>query len=272
MIRWSLNIGTLLREYSFLDRFQAAADLGFGAVEFWWPAGLDLDTVIKAIKTSGVKVALFNSDAGDIPAGDRGFLGDPAKADYVRANFKQCLDLAAAVDCKTIHVLGGNQVASMNRVDQQAAAAAMQRELCAMAAPTGITVTLEPQNRWDGPRYLFSSTAEALAQIKTVDAPNLKLQYDVYHAQRMEGSITATLRENIGQIAHIQVADVPGRNHPGTGEINYPFIFEQIQASGYTGYIGLEYFAPDNQTVEALAWLPKDQRISYDAAKRTLPI
>jgi hydroxypyruvate isomerase len=269
MIGWSLNIGTLLREYSFLDRFQAAVDLGFGAVEFWWPAGIELDKVVKAVQASGVKIALFNADAGDIPAGDRGFLGDPARADYVRANFKQCLDLAATVDCKTIHVLGGNQVASMSRVDQQAAAANMQRELCSLAALKGVTVTLEPQNRLDGPRYLFSSTAEALAQIKAVGAPNLKLQYDVYHAQRMEGSITATIRENIRQIAHIQVADVPGRNHPGTGELNYPFIFEQIQASGYAGYVGLEYLAPNNETVEALAWLPKDQRSSYDAAKRT---
>src|SRR5258708_40105120 len=135
MIRWSLNIGTLLREYSFLDRFQAAADLGFGAVEFWWPAGLDLDTVIKAIKTSGVKVALFNSDAGDIPAGDRGFLGDPAKADYVRANFKQCLDLAAALEWKTIHVLGGNQVAHMNREYQHTAAHPIPRTPAPLPPP-----------------------------------------------------------------------------------------------------------------------------------------
>src|SRR5215813_6669934 len=177
MIRWSLNIGTLLREYSFLDRFQAAADLGFGAVEFWWPAGIDLDKVVEAIRASGVKIALFNADAGDIPAGDRGFLGDPAKADHVRSNFKQCLDLAMQVDCKTIHVLGGNQVPALSRAEQQKAAAAMQRELCTLAEPKGITVTLEPQNRWDGPRYLFSTTAEALSQIKAVGTPNLKLQY-----------------------------------------------------------------------------------------------
>ncbi len=264
MIRWSLNISTLLREYPFLDRFRAAADLGFGAVEFWWPSDTDLDAVIKAREAAGVAVALFNTDGGNLAAGDRGFLGDPATVDYLRANFVQALDLAVAMDCRTIHVLGGNAVPGMAREAQLEEAARMQRELCALAAPRSVTVTLEPQNHWDAPRYLFTTTAQGIEQLQRVGAPNLKLQYDVYHMQRMEGSITTTLREYIEQIAHIQIADVPGRNQPGTGELNFPFIFREIQALGYEGYIGLEYVAQDNDTAASLSWLPVEQRIAYN--------
>jgi hydroxypyruvate isomerase len=176
------------------------------------------------------------------------------------------MDLAAALNCKTIHVLGGNVVPGMTRAAQLDEAARMQRELCALAAPRGITVTLEPQNRWNAPHYLFTRTADGLEQMQRVGATNLKLQYDVYHMQRMEGSITATLREHIGQIAHIQIADVPGRNQPGTGELNYPFIFRQIQALGFEGYVGLEYLAPNNDTAASLEWLLREHRITYNAS------
>jgi hydroxypyruvate isomerase len=265
MIRWSLNISTLLREYPFLDRFRAAADLGFGAVEFWWPADMDLDAVVKAREDAGIDVALMNADGGNSAAGERGFLGNPVKADYVRANFAQALDLAAALHCLIIHVLGGTAVSGMARNLQLDEAARMQRELCAMAAPHGVTVTLEPQNRWDAPGYMFTTTAEAIDQIERVGAPNLRLQYDVYHMQIMEGNITPTLRKHIGEIAHIQIADPPGRHQPGTGELNFPFILREIQALDYTGYVGLEYFAQDNNTAASVEWLPREQRVIYNA-------
>jgi|FLYN01.1.fsa_nt_gi hydroxypyruvate isomerase len=260
MIRWSLNISMLLKEYDFLDRFRAAADLGFGAVEFWWPAGIDLNALVKAREAAGVQVALFNADGGNLAAGERGFLGNPDRADYVRENFTLALDLAETLRCPLIHVLGGNIVAGMTRDEQLAQAAALQGELCAQAAERGITVTLEPQNQWDAPYYLFTHTAEALAQIEAVGAPNLKLQYDIYHMQLMEGNIVNTLRRSINQIAHIQIADVPGRHQPGTGELNYPYIFSQIDAMGYDGYIGLEYNPVDGDTAASLAWLPKEHR------------
>ncbi len=264
MIRFSLNISTLLREYPFLERFKVATDLGFQAVEFWWPGDVDLDSVVKACQVARLKVALFNADGGNVAAGERGFLGNPAKAEYVRANFQRALDLAAELDCRIIHVLGGTALPTMTRAAQLDEAARVQRELCELAAPCGVTVTLEPQNRWDAQRYLFTTTAEGLAQIQKVGARNLQLQYDVYHMQRMEGNITPTIRETIAQIAHIQIADAPDRHQPGTGELNFPFIFQEIQATGYDGYVGLEYFAPDDNTAASLAWLPRDQRAGYN--------
>src|SRR5690349_7930025 len=130
MIRWSLNLSTLLSEYPFLDRFKAAADLGFDAVEFWWPANINLDALIRAKEAAGVEVALLNANGGNIAAGERGFLGNPAKADDVRANFRQALDLASALRCPIIHVLGGTVVPGMAREAQLADAARMQAELC----------------------------------------------------------------------------------------------------------------------------------------------
>lgn len=260
MTRWSLNISILLKEYEFLDRFQAAADLGFGAVEFWWPRGIDLDALLKAREQAGIKVALFNADGGDLAAGERGFLGNPDKADYVRENFALALELAEALGCPTIHVLGGDIVLGMTQIEQLSLAAQLQAELCAKAAEHDITITLEPQNQWDAPHYLFTHTAEGVAQIEAVGAPNLKLQYDVYHMQIMEGNIVNTLRRTIDHIAHIQIADVPGRNQPGTGELNYPFIFQELDALGYEEYVGLEYNPRNDDSMAALAWLPKSQR------------
>jgi hydroxypyruvate isomerase len=264
VIRWSINISTLLKEYAFLDRFKAAADLGFGAVEFAWPADTDLNALVKAKESAGVKVALFNAD-GDLTMGERGYLGNPSRADYIRANFRQALDLAKVLECPLIHVLGGNIVSGIERYEQLAEAARIQRELCTMASASGAMITLEAMNRWDAPRYLFSTTAQALEQIDRVGSRRLKLQYDVYHMQRMEGNITTTLQTHIGQIAHIQIADVPGRNQPGTGELNFPYIFEHIESLDYAGYIGLEYIAPGGNTEAALNWLPRECRIEYDA-------
>ncbi|MEP7284686.1 MAG: TIM barrel protein [Chloroflexota bacterium] len=265
MIRWSLNISTLLREYPFLERFKRAADLGFKAVEFWWPTGIDLDALIRACEAACVSVAVLNTDGGNAAAGERGFLGNPAKANDLRANFILALDLATALDCKLINLLGGTLVPGMTREAQLAEAAQMQAELCALAAARDVTVTLEPQNCWDAPHYLFTTSAQGIAQINAVGAANLKLQYDVYHMQRMEGRITDTLHDYIEQIAHIQIADVPGRNQPHTGELNYPFILREIQLIGYDGYVGLEYYAPGGDTLGALSWLPKTRRATYNA-------
>jgi hydroxypyruvate isomerase len=260
MLKICLNISILLREYAFLDRFQAAADLGFKAVEFWYPTGIDFDQLVKAKEAAGLQVALVNADGGDLAKGDRGFLGNIAYNDYVRANFTEVLQLVDALGCSQINLLGGNAVPGLDRAAQLALAAEMQRELCQQAAQHQVTVLLEPQNPFDNPRYMFATTAAGLHQIRQVGAANLKLQYDVYHMQRSEGNIIDTLRRTIDEIAHIQIADSPTRNQPGTGELNYPAIFRELDRLGYTGYVALEYNAPNGDTAASLAWLPMEQR------------
>jgi hydroxypyruvate isomerase len=262
MFYMALNISILLREYAFLDRFQAAADLGFGAVEFWYPTGIDFDALITAKERAGVRVALVNADGGDLAAGERGYLGNPAHDDYLRANFTRTLDLARALDCRSINLLGGNGVPGMERSAQLAHAALMQRELCQQAAQQGVTVLLEPQNTYDNPLYMFTSTAAGVHQIERVGAPNLMLQYDVYHMQRAEGNILHMIQLQLGRIGHIQIADSPGRHQPGTGELNYAVILREIAALGYARFVALEYH-PLGSTAESLAWLPLDQRVTF---------
>ncbi len=265
MLRFSLNISMLLKEVPFLDRFAYAADLGFAAVEYLWPTGVDLDALVKARERAGVAVALMNADAGDIPAGDRGFLTDPRKSDYVFRNFKVALDLARAVGSPIVHPLVGNALPGVPREQQLAHVREMEKELAAQARAVGIMTTVEALNSLESPRYLITTSAQGLELVRSVGAPNFKFQYDVYHMQRMEGNIVHTLRQNIADIGHIQIADSPTRHQPGTGELNYRFILGAIEEMGYTGYIGLEY-NPKGTSEESLAWIPRDKRAGCTVA------
>ncbi|MCC7355692.1 MAG: TIM barrel protein [Anaerolineae bacterium] len=265
MLRFSLNISMLLKEVPFLDRFQKAADLGFAAVEYLWPSGIDLDALVKARERAGVAVALMNADAGNVPAGDRGYLSDPAKSEYVFQNFKIALDLARAVRSPIVHPLVGNALPGVPREKQLAHVREMETELAARARAVGIMTTVEALNSLESPRYLITNSAQGLELVRSVGAPNLKFQYDVYHMQRMEGNIVHTLRQNLADIGHIQLADVPARNQPGTGELNYRFILGALEEMGYLGYIGLEY-NPKGTSEESLVWLPRDKRAGCTAA------
>jgi hydroxypyruvate isomerase len=169
------------------------------------------------------------------------------------------LAFAQAIGCRKLHALVGRELPGETRASQLARAQEAVAWLCEQAAPAGVTILVEALNTWETPGYLLASTAEALAFIDAVGAPNLAYQYDVYHMQRMEGNITATIGAHGGRIGHLQVADAPDRGHPGTGELRFPFIFAAIAASAYTGTIGIE-FVPRIPLDEALAWLPADRR------------
>ncbi|MCG8351072.1 MAG: TIM barrel protein [Chloroflexales bacterium] len=259
MLQFNLNVSILLKEYPFLERFDQAARLGFRAVEFWWPRGEDCAAVARRIRDAGLEVALFNFDAGDMAAGDRGLLNDPERQDQFRANVPVALELAQQLGCIRLNALAGKwrsgeaHEAQLDRVRENLHWAAAQAE------QAGIAILVESLNAWENNGYLFTNSAETLAFLASVGARNLKYQYDVYHMQRMEGNITANIKAYAAQIGHIQVADSPQRHQPGTGELNYPFIFETIVASGYQGFIGLEY-NPRGATAESLHWLPSDRR------------
>jgi hydroxypyruvate isomerase len=259
MLRFDLNISILLKEVPFLERFERAANLGFAAVEFWWPGEEHLSATAGRLRATGLAVALMNFDAGNMAAGERGFLNDPVQQEQFRANVPVAIAFARQIGCPQLNALVGNNIpgesreAQMERVRKNLGWAADQ------AAAAGLGVVVESLNVFENPRYLLTNTRETLKLLNEVNRPNLKYQYDIYHMQRMEGNIIATLREHIAQIGHIQLADSPGRNEPGTGEIHYPHVLAALDALGYQGYVGLEY-NPATSSEASFAWLPKEHR------------
>jgi len=258
--RFSINTSLLYAEVPFLERFERSARAGFDTVEFWWPAADVLASVEEAVDDAGVGVALINFDAGDMASGDRGLLSDPARVDAFRANVPVALALAESLGCRMLNALVGLELPGFAREEQLALA----RENVAWAADEaisiGASVLIEAVNTIENGPYLISTTAEALEFVHSVGRPNVALQYDAYHMQRMEGNLTATLRAHIGDIAHIQIADSPGRGEPGTGEINFDFLLRAIDELGYEGLVGLEYRPSEGSTDDSLAWLPREAR------------
>jgi hydroxypyruvate isomerase len=253
-MKFSANVSILFREVPFLERFERAARAGFSAVEFWWP-GEPLDEVEAAIEAAGVSVALFNFDAGDMPAGDRGLLSDPDRDGVFKTNVPVALELAGRLGCPRLNALVGVERAPGERERQLALAAENVAWAADLAAQQGADVLIEAVNTFENGPYLLATTRQAAAFIAEVDRPNVKLQYDAYHMQRMEGNLVATITEHASRIGHIQVADSPGRGEPGTGEINYPFVLDAIEALGYDGWVGLEY-NPTTTTEDSFGWLP----------------
>lgn len=259
-MRFCPNLSMLFKEVDFVERFNRASETGFAAVEFWWPSGEDLDQVGAAIKESGLTVALFNFDAGDMPNGDRGLVSDPDRQKQFRENVPVALDLARSVGCSRLNALVGLELDGMDRDEQLALAADNVGWAADQAAEHRIDVMIEAVNTFENGPYLLSTTGAAAAFVERVGRENVKLQYDAYHMQRMEGNVVATLRDRIGTIGHIQVADSPDRGEPGSGELNYRYIFGALAELPYDGWVGLEYKPTTDTTEESLAWLPKEKR------------
>jgi hydroxypyruvate isomerase len=256
-VKFCANVSILFKDAPFLDRFERAAAAGFAAVEFWWPAGEALADVEAAIRDAGVQVALFNFDGGDMAAGDRGLLSDPDRALQFRENVPVALGLARRIGCERLNALVGLERSPREREAQLDRAAENVRFAADHAAPLGIDITIEAVNTFDNGPYLVPTTRVAAAFIDRVERPNVRIQYDAFHMQRMEGNLVATIEEFLPRIAHIQVADSPGRGEPGTGEINYPFVLDAIDALGYEGWVGLEYNPTTATTEESLGWMPE---------------
>jgi hydroxypyruvate isomerase len=265
VIHFAANISMLFKEFPFLDRFQVAAEAGFAAVEFLWPTGIDLDVLPRAAARAGVQVALFNTDAGDLSSGSRGYLNDPSRRAYVLENFRLALDLAKELQCPRLHPLVGNALPNVPRSAQLTHVADLLKELVPLAETSGITLCVEALNSIENPYYLITNTQQALELLRMVGSQGVKYQYDIYHMQRMEGNIISTLRQHIADIGHVQIADPPGRHQPGTGELNFRNILVTLEELGYTGYVGLEYH-PLGTVEESLAWLPRDRRVTCTVA------
>jgi hydroxypyruvate isomerase len=256
-VKFCANVSILFKDAPFLERFERAAAAGFQAVEFWWPAGERLDEVEDAIARAGLQVALFNFDAGDMPAGDRGLLSDPDRAHRFRENVPVALELARRLGCERLNALVGLERSPAEREAQLLLAAENVRWAADQAAPHGIDITIEAVNTFENGPYLLHTTRQSAAFVDTVDRPNVRIQWDAYHMQRMEGNLVATFTEFLPRIGHVQIADSPGRGEPGTGEINFPFVLDAIDALGYDGWIGLEYNPTTQTTEESLGWMPE---------------
>jgi hydroxypyruvate isomerase len=229
-------------------------------VEFWWPTGQNLAEVVAAVKDAGLAVDLFNFDAGNMPAGDRGLLSDPVRQEQFRENVPIALGLASQLGTRKLNALVGLQLPGLTREEQLELARENVAWAADQAQKQGIEILIEAVNTFENGPYLLSRTDQAAQFLQSVARENVKLQYDVYHMQRMEGNLVPTLRVYMDKIAHIQIADAPGRGEPGTGEINYRYVLNVIDGLGYSGYIGLEYNPTTSTTLQSLEWLPPAAR------------
>ena len=259
-MRFCPNLSMLFKEVDFVDRFASASETGFTAVEFWWPSGEDLASVEAAIKDAELHVALFNFDAGDMPGGDRGLLSDPERQQEFRDNVPVAIELARSVGCPRLNALVGLELDGIDTEEQFRLARDNVGWAADQAAEHGIEVMIEAVNTFENGAYLLYTTGAAAQFVEQVGRDNVKLQYDAYHMQRMEGNVVATLRQHAGSITHVQVADSPDRGEPGTGELNYRFIFTALEELPYEGFVGLEYKPTTETTEESLAWLPREKR------------
>ncbi len=253
MPKFAANLSLLFNELPFLDRFEAAAAAGFEGVEFLFPYEHDADDIAARLKANGLSQVLFNFARGNWTAGERGLAIYPNLVGEFRDSVSRALGYAKALGCTQLHCLAG---VTPHRSRPRAHAKNLRREppfRRTRARRRGITLLIEPINTRDIPGYFLDTTAKAADIIESVEAENLRLQYDVYHMQIMEGDLTPTIDKYLKTIAHVQIADTPGRHEPGTGEINFPFIFDLLDRVGYDGWIGCEY-RPRTSTHDGLAW------------------
>jgi hydroxypyruvate isomerase len=254
MPQFAANLTMLFTELPFMDRFAAARKAGFEAVEYLFPYAYPREDLAAALRVNGLKQVLHNLPAGDWESGERGIACHPGRVNEFREGVSRAIDYATALGCPQVNCLAGKVPAGVAREHAHATFVGNLSFAAAALKQAGIRLLIEPINSFDIPGFFLTRTDQALAIIDEVGSDNLFVQYDIYHAQRTEGELAATLRNHLQRIGHIQLADNPGRNEPGTGEINYPWLFRHIDALGYRGTIGCEY-KPKTTTHEGLGWL-----------------
>ncbi len=253
MPKFAANLTMLFTELPFLDRFAAAANAGFDCVEFLFPYGEDSATLARLLSLHGLTLVLHNLPAGDWAAGERGIACHPDRAAEFRDGVARAVATATALGCPRLNCLAGVRPPGVSTDTARETLVNNLRHAAGELAAAGLQLVLEPVNTRDVPGFSVSTTSAALSIIDDVAATNFKLQFDVYHAQVMEGDVARTLRDQFHRIGHIQIADNPGRHEPGTGELNFPFLFKLIDELGYTGAIGCEY-KPLTTTGAGLRW------------------
>ncbi len=253
MPRFAANLSMMFHETGFLRRFEAAARCGFRGVEFLFPYAFDAAAIRARLDASDLRQVLFNFPPGDWEAGERGIAALPGREEEFAASIDQALLYAAELDCPRLHVMAGILPPD---IDPQAAENVFVdnlRRAAERAAEDGRTLLIEPINRRDMPGYFLSYQADARRIIERVGADNLRLQLDLYHCQIMEGDLAMHIREYLPLIGHVQIAGVPERHEPDTGEVRYSYLFDLLDELGYAGWVGCEY-RPAHATEAGLDW------------------
>ncbi|TDK45644.1 2-oxo-tetronate isomerase [Antarcticimicrobium luteum] len=254
MPRFAANLSMMFPESPFTDRFACAARDGFEAVEFLFPYEWPAAKLADRLSEHGLTQALFNLPPGNWEWGDRGLACRPERGVEFRESVDLALEYARALDCPRLHVMAGLVADRDDREALHTTYIENLRLAADRAAAQGATVLVEPLNPHDMPGYFLASVPHALDVIAEVGRPNLKLQADIYHMQRIQGELASTLADHIDVIGHVQIADTPGRHEPGTGEINYPFLFATLDQLGYDGWVGCEYL-PSGGAGSASGWM-----------------
>ena len=261
MPKFAANLSMMFQEIGFLERFDAAARAGFKGVEFLFPYDHPPEAVADALERNRLTLTLFNTVPGDWGGGERGLAALPGREQEFRAGVDKAIVYAKATKCPLLHTMAGLWPDERVKGEEwRTLGRSMElvyidnlRWAADRAAAAGLTVVIEPINTRDIPGYFLNYTDQAMSFINRVGRSNLKLQLDLYHVQRMQGELAATVREQAGNYPHVQIAGNPGRHEPDVGEINYPYLFDLLDEIGYAGWIGCEY-RPKGDTVAGLGW------------------
>ena len=253
MPRFAANVSMLFAEVPFLERFAAAARAGFRAVEYQYPYECRAGDIAAAARDARVEVVLHNMPQGDAARGERGTACLTGREQRFRDDLEQAIDYARAVRCPSLHLMAGVVPALADRAGLHATYVSNLRHAATRLAREGMRALIEPLSDRTVANCFLRSSAQAVQVLDEVAAPNVLLQYDLFHMQLMEGNLALTIERLLPRIGHLQIADVPGRNEPGTGEINFEFLFAHIDRLGYAGWIGCEY-NPLGDTREGLKW------------------
>jgi hydroxypyruvate isomerase len=253
MPQFAANLTMLFTEVPFLDRFERAAKAGFTAVEFLFPYAFAAADIRQRLDANGLELVLHNLPAGDWDAGERGIACLPDRIDEFRDGVGRAIVYAKTLGVGQLNCLAGKVPVGASDTVLRKTFVDNLKYAAAELKAAGLKLLIEPINTFDIPGFYLNRTAQALAILDEVGADNAFVQYDIYHAQRMEGELAATLQKHLARIGHIQVADTPGRHEPGTGEINFGYLFAHLDRIGYTGWIGCEY-KPATTTEAGLGW------------------
>lgn len=256
MLRFSANISMLFQEYDFLERFEKVAASGFHGVEFMFPYDYDIDVLKQKLTENKLEIVLNNLPAGDWVAGERGIACIPGREEEFREGVMAAIRYAKVLGTPKINCLVGKTPQGICEEEVRRTLVNNLRFAAMALAKENILLLIEPINTYDIPGFYLTGTQQALALIAEVGSDNLKIQYDIYHMQRMEGELTQTMQTYANSIGHLQIADNPHRGEPGTGEINYEYIFNRIAESNYDGWVGCEY-KPQTTTEAGLTWFER---------------
>jgi hydroxypyruvate isomerase len=253
MPRFAANLSMLYGEHDFLERFAAAKADGFHGIEYLFPYDFQKEQLAERLSEHGLVQVLHNLPAGDWAKGERGIACLPDRVGEFQDSVGRAIDYATALGCKQVNCLAGITPTGVQPDKVRTTFCDNLRFAADQLRAAGIRLLIEPINGFDIPGFYLRRVGQAVEIMAEVGSDNLRLQYDFYHQQRTEGELVGTFLRHQERIAHVQIADNPGRNEPGTGEIAFPYMFEQLDRAGYDGWIGCEY-KPRAATSEGLGW------------------